>query len=96
MALSGRYRHSVEWLDGADASQGSTRAHIRGVNAREAEIAGLDTGLVAVSIRMRAHPTIRPAARWTAVHGSTRYSIQGSYDPTGKGRELVVVGVEAT
>lgn len=95
MALAGRLRHVVEWFDREGESQGSTRAHVRGVSAREAEIAGLDVGLVGVSIRLRSHPTVRPGPGWRAQHGDESYAVQGSFDPTGKGRELIAVAVES-
>lgn len=95
MALAGRLRHRVEWLDRDETSHGTTYAQVRGTNASEAELLGLDTGLVGISIRMREHPTISPGPGWTAVHGARRYNVSGSYDPVGRNRERVVVAVEA-
>lgn len=95
MAMSGRYRHKVEWIQPDGSSAGTTRAYVKGVNAREAEIAGLDTGVIGLTIRIRqSENSIRPTTRWKANHGERQYNIAGSFDPTGKGRELNVIAVE--
>lgn len=96
MALSGRYRHVVEWENRDGVSQGTARAHVRGSNANEAEIAGLDAGIVGITIRIRQSTDgVRPGPGWGAIHGNRRYNVKGSFDPTGKGRELSVVALEA-
>lgn len=97
MTIAGRLRHVVELRDRDGASQGTVRAHIRGTTANEAEIAGLDTGTVGLSIRMR---TWRggpvPRAGWTAIHGGRELAVKGSFDPTGAGRDLVMIALEST
>lgn len=97
MAISGRYRHVVRWDDRDGTDRGTTRAHIRGTSAGESEIAGLDTGVVGVTLKIRTHPgTVHPGVGWTAHHGDRVLRVKGSYDPVGRGHELTVIAVEAT
>lgn len=95
MAISGRYRHVLAWRNREGVAQGETRAHVRGTSALEAEIAGLDSGVVGITIRMRQHPTISPGPGWEASHDGRTYHVKGSYDPTGKRRDITVIAVEA-
>lgn len=94
MAFAGRLRH-VLMLTAPDDTEHKFRAAVRGANATESEVAGLDTGVVGYSIRIRQSPNgARPGPRWTTMFRGRKLLVQGSYDPTGKGRELVLIALE--
>lgn len=94
MALAGMLRHKIVFTDTGGVEY-TKRAALRGLNAAEAEIFGLDVGTVGYSIRVRHSANgPRPGPRWTAAWKGRKLLVAGSYEPTVMGRELVVVATE--
>lgn len=96
MALAGQFRHKLTFTD-PDGTTHEKRAAVRALNADDADVLGLETGVVGYLIRIRQSPNgPRPGPQWTTEFRARKLLVQNSYDPTGKGRELLVAATESS